>query len=76
MFKNLYKDNILYSDVHGGNFIIEDGKDGFKLAVLDFGCIQYINESVVNFVKQIHVLLSNPNFNEDEFFQILCDNKI
>lgn len=76
LFKNLYKDNILYSDVHGGNFIIEGEEDDFKLAVLDFGCIQYIDDNVVSFVKQLHLLLSNPNFNEDEFFQILGDNEI
>jgi predicted unusual protein kinase regulating ubiquinone biosynthesis (AarF/ABC1/UbiB family) len=50
IFKNIYKYGIFYSDCHYGNLIIKDN----RLIVLDFGCINAIDESMVKLLKKLH----------------------
>lgn len=50
-FKNLYQNNVFYSDLHYGNFLIEDCR---ILHVLDFGCTHEISDDEANDIKKIH----------------------
>jgi predicted unusual protein kinase regulating ubiquinone biosynthesis (AarF/ABC1/UbiB family) len=45
VFTNIYKYGILYSDIHYGNFLIQDKK---TIYVMDFGCIHDIDDTLVN----------------------------
>lgn len=66
IFENIYKNNILYSDIHYGNFLV---KDSSKLCVLDFGCINYLEEDLVYNLKMLHLSLLNEN--KENFYDIL-----
>lgn len=50
VIQNIYNNNILYSDSHYGNFLVKNN----KLCVLDFGCLHFLNEMIVNNLKDIH----------------------
>jgi predicted unusual protein kinase regulating ubiquinone biosynthesis (AarF/ABC1/UbiB family) len=50
IFKNLFHHNLLYSDLHYGNFIAA----GDELYVVDFGCIQNIREGTVKLLGQLY----------------------
>jgi predicted unusual protein kinase regulating ubiquinone biosynthesis (AarF/ABC1/UbiB family) len=63
VFKNLYKHNIFYSDVHYGNFLV---KDNNTLCVLDFGCIHKVLEPLASNLKKLHVSLRNKDKNSFE----------
>ena len=55
VFTNIYKHGILYSDIHYGNFLIQDKK---TLYVMDFGCIHDINDILIdNFTNLYKSLL-------------------
>lgn len=66
IFKSMFVFNILYSDCHYGNFLISDNLD---LNIIDFGCIHYLDEELVNDIKTLYItLLNNDKYN---FFMIL-----
>lgn len=68
VFTNIYKYNILYSDIHYGNFIVQNKE---ILYVMDFGCIHDIDDILLdNLVKLYKALL-----NEDkDTFYIIVEN--
>ena len=51
VFNNIYKHGILYSDIHYGNFLVK--KDS-TLCVLDFGCLQQINDNLLDNMRDLH----------------------
>jgi len=68
MFTNLFKYKVIYTDVHYGNFIIEDKS---ILHVLDFGSLNYIEEDVYNYL--FIILKSLFDGNKDTFYQVMED---
>ena len=67
LFKNILEHQLLYSDVHAGNFIVLKDDDVMKLGVLDFGCIQFISENILDFIKNTLIILSSKNPSKTEF---------
>jgi predicted unusual protein kinase regulating ubiquinone biosynthesis (AarF/ABC1/UbiB family) len=68
MFTNLFKYKVIYTDVHYGNFIIEDKS---ILHVLDFGSVNYIEEDIYNYL--FIILKSLFDGNKDTFYQVMED---
>ena len=68
IFTNLYKEGIFYSDIHYGNFII---KDKTILYVMDFGCINDINDKLLKNLRDLHVSMIND---DKELFYSLVEN--
>lgn len=68
VFTNIYKYNILYSDIHYGNFIIQNKE---VLYVMDFGCIHYIDDILLDNLVKIYKALLNDNKNT---FYIIVEN--
>lgn len=68
MFTNLFKHKVIYTDVHYGNFIIEDKS---ILHVLDFGNVNYIEEEIHNYL--FIILKSLFDENKDAFYQVMED---
>ena len=66
VFKSLYTHSILYSDCHYGNFLIT--KD-HNVCVLDFGCIHYIDEKLIENMRKIHISLLESN--KDFFYELV-----
>lgn len=66
VFENIYKHNILYSDVHYGNFLV---KEDDVVCVLDFGCIHKIDPSLVDNLKKIHTSILNKN--KEDFYNVI-----
>ena len=58
IFENIYKHGILYSDAHYGNFLV---KEDLTLCILDFGCLQDIDEDLLINLRSIHVSLRNED---------------
>ena len=68
IFECLFKNNILYSDIHYGNFLIQQNS---KLVVLDFGCITYIDDILKSNLIKLYTSLLNKD--EIAFFSIISD---
>lgn len=70
IFSLLYKENMFYSDMHYGNFLVNFDSDNSepKLVVVDFGCIHYINQLLVNELKSLHKSIRNNN--KELFYKI------
>ena len=68
VFVNFYKYGIFYSDIHYGNFLIKD-KD--TLYVTDFGCLNYIDDSLLIKLKKLHICMINEN--KVSFYDIVAD---
>ena len=51
IFVNIYKNGIFYSDIHYGNFLITDKT---VLNVMDFGCLNEIDEKLVSDLKRAY----------------------
>ena len=66
IFLNLYKYGIFYSDIHYGNFII---KDKTILYVTDFGCINYIEEELLDKLVTLHGIMISED--EENFYIIV-----
>ena len=66
IFENIYKNGILYSDVHYGNFLV---KDDCTLCVLDFGCVHYIDDKLTNHLQNLHISIKDKN--KDDFYRIV-----
>lgn len=58
IFTNMYNNKIFYSDIHYGNFLIKDNK---KLYVMDFGCINSINDELLENIKNLHISILDKN---------------
>jgi predicted unusual protein kinase regulating ubiquinone biosynthesis (AarF/ABC1/UbiB family) len=66
VFINLYKHNIFYSDIHYGNFLVQNKN---KLCVMDFGCLHFMDESLVKNLCDLHEAILEDN--EDVFYDIV-----
>ena len=66
VFESIYKHGILYSDVHYGNFLV---KDDFTLCVLDFGCLNYINDQLLEQMRKLHVSIRVND--KEKFYEIV-----
>ena len=58
VFTNIYKHKILYSDVHYGNFLIQDKK---TLYVMDFGCIHDVDDILIDNIKNLYKSFLNED---------------
>ena len=66
MFTNLFKHKLIYTDVHYGNFMVENKT---KLHVLDFGSVNYIDDDVH---ENLFDLLNNVYLrDQDAFFAVM-----
>ena len=68
IFINIFKHNIFYSDIHYGNFLIKDNK---KLYVMDFGCLNFIKDDMLDNLKLIHKSILNDDVHS---FYIAIEN--
>ena len=66
VFENIYKNNILYSDIHYGNFLV---KDDYTLSVIDFGCLHKIDKELVDSLIKLHKCILEKN--KDSFYDIV-----
>ena len=66
VFQNIYKNGILYSDVHYGNFLV---KSDSTLCVLDFGCLNKIEGDLLDNMRELHISIRNKN--KDLFYSIV-----
>lgn len=66
MFTNLFKHKLIYTDVHYGNFMVENKT---KLHVLDFGSVNYIDDDVH---KNLFYLLNAVYLrDQDAFYAVI-----
>ena len=65
VFKNIFVYNIFYSDIHYGNFLIQDE----FLYVMDFGCLTEMPIELVNNLKNLYKYLLNQD--KDSFYETL-----
>ena len=68
IFTNLYKEGIFYSDIHYGNFIV---KNKSVLYIMDFGCINDINDELLKNLRDLHISMIND---DKELFYSLVEN--
>jgi predicted unusual protein kinase regulating ubiquinone biosynthesis (AarF/ABC1/UbiB family) len=68
IFENIYIHGVLYSDIHYGNFLV---KDDSTLCVLDFGCLHYINDTLLNHIRNLHTYIRLEN--KTAFYKTLED---
>jgi predicted unusual protein kinase regulating ubiquinone biosynthesis (AarF/ABC1/UbiB family) len=68
VFKNIYLNGILYSDLHYGNLLVMDDS---TLCVLDFGCLHDINDELKINLVNLHKSIKNGN--KDSFYKIVED---
>lgn len=71
IFTNLFIHKLFYSDIHYGNFIIQNKN---TLCVMDFGCINRMDD----FLIQNLILLVKSVYNKDKtlFFSVVYDLQI
>jgi predicted unusual protein kinase regulating ubiquinone biosynthesis (AarF/ABC1/UbiB family) len=68
MFTNLFKHNLIYTDVHYGNFIIQDKT---KMVVLDFGNVYYLDKAQQHQLRML--LKSLYNQDKDVFYNTMTE---
>ena len=66
VFENIFLHNIFYSDLHYGNFFINDDN---SISVVDFGCLQNLNDILIDNMKNI--IFSLKNKDQKEFTSLL-----
>ena len=64
IFVNIYKNQIFYSDIHYGNFLITDKS---VLNVMDFGCLNEISDNILLNIKKINHSFRNND--KDLFYE-------
>jgi len=57
-FTNIYKHRCLYSDVHCGNFLVKDKR---ILYVMDYGCLHYVDDDLLNYIKNLYLSFKHEN---------------
>jgi predicted unusual protein kinase regulating ubiquinone biosynthesis (AarF/ABC1/UbiB family) len=55
IFESIFKHHILYPDSHYGNFLVKN--DASAISVLDFGCLIFLEQDLLDSLKQIHYSL-------------------
>ena len=66
IFTSMYKHNVFYSDIHYGNFIIENGN---ILHIVDFGSINKVDEALIQQLIDLHKSMYYDDKNT--FYQIV-----
>lgn len=66
VFENIFTHFIFYSDLHYGNFLINNDN---TVSVVDYGCIHLLSDILVENLKNIVISLKNDD--KDEFFSLL-----
>lgn len=66
VFESLYSHNILYSDCHYGNFLVTQD---FNICVLDFGCIHYVGDELMDNMRSLHLALLESD--KDRFYELV-----
>ena len=76
IFENIYKNKIFYSDIHYGNFLINYEPESLlpKLCVLDFGCIHYIKDDLVENIKLLHKVILEDD--KEQFLKVVKNMNI
>jgi predicted unusual protein kinase regulating ubiquinone biosynthesis (AarF/ABC1/UbiB family) len=71
IFTNLFHNKLFYSDIHYGNFIIQNKN---TLCVMDFGCINFMDDILItNITRLVQAVFEK---NENAFFEVVYDLKI
>ena len=68
IFTNFYQNGLFYSDIHYGNFLVKNKK---ILYVIDFGCINIIEDEKLVLFKLLHNSLLNSD--EKKFIEVFTD---
>jgi len=66
IFTNFYKYGLFYPDIHYGNFLV---KDNTQLYITDFGCLNKIEDHLLNNLINLHIAIKKED--EDEFYNIV-----
>ena len=66
IFTNFYKYGLFYSDIHYGNFLVQDN---IYLYITDFGCLNKIEDELLNNLINLHVAIKKED--KDEFYNIV-----
>jgi len=67
IFKNIFVHKIYYSDLHYGNFLVNNG----ALYVTDFGCLHDLSDQLVSQFKSIYKCISNED--KDRFYVLMTE---
>lgn len=71
IFTNMFKNQLFYSDIHYGNFLIQNKE---ILCVMDFGCINYIDDELLkNLIGLLKSIYSND---KKKFYNVVKEMKI
>lgn len=68
IFTNMYKHSIFYTDIHYGNFLIQNNN---KLSVVDFGSIAKIENTLLKQLIYLHKTMYSDD--KDTFYKIVTD---
>lgn len=68
IFVNFYSNGLFYSDLHYGNFLV---KDKSILYVIDFGCINVIEDDLLNNLINLHIAIIDQN--KEKFYEIVTN---
>jgi predicted unusual protein kinase regulating ubiquinone biosynthesis (AarF/ABC1/UbiB family) len=71
IFTNIFKNQLFYSDIHYGNFLIQNKE---ILCVMDFGCINYIDDELLK--NLIELLKSIHSNDKEKFYDVVKEMKI
>lgn len=71
VFISMFKYQLFYSDIHYGNFLIQNKE---KLCVMDFGCINYIDDELLQ--NLIELLKSIYYEDKEKFYKVVKDMQI
>jgi predicted unusual protein kinase regulating ubiquinone biosynthesis (AarF/ABC1/UbiB family) len=71
IFTNMFKNQLFYSDIHYGNFLIQNKE---ILCVMDFGCINYIDDELLQ--NLIELLKSIHSNDKEKFYNVVKEMKI
>ena len=66
IYINLFKHNIFYSDIHYGNFLIQDKN---KLCVVDFGCLSHVDDDFIDNLRDLYYSLYEDN--STKFYEVM-----
>jgi len=66
IYTNLFQHNIFYSDIHYGNFLIQDKN---KLCVVDFGCLSHVDDEFVNNLRDLYYSIYEDDSNK--FYDVM-----
>lgn len=66
IYINLFQHNIFYSDIHYGNFLIQNKN---KLCVVDFGCLNHVDDDFIDNLRNLYYSLYEDN--SAKFYEVM-----